>query len=78
MSCSCIPNISDMIMHNEAILHYIDRKTQAVEKLCNYRNPSTCPLKENAKKGRSCIKHLSRCKINRWFTTGAVKRNSKV
>ena len=35
-------------------------------------------LKEDAKKGRLYTRQLSRHKINRWYTTGAVKRNSKL
>ena len=51
MICSCMPNIGDIIMHNKAILHQTDRKTQTVDKLCNYRNPSTCSLKKRCKEG---------------------------
>ena len=39
-----------MSMHNKAILHQIDRKTRTVDKICNCRNPSTCPVEECFKK----------------------------
>ena len=35
-------------------------------------------LKEDAKKGRLYTRKPSRHKINQWYTTGAVKRNSKL
>ena len=46
-----MPNIGDIIMHNKAILHQTYRKTQTVDKLCNYRNPSTCLLERRRKEG---------------------------
>ena len=51
MSCSSMPNIDDIIMHNKAILHQTDTKTQTVDKLCYYRNSRTCPLERRCKKG---------------------------
>ena len=36
------------------------------------------PLKKDAKKGQLYIRQHSRHKINRWYTTRAVKRNSKL
>ena len=79
MSYSCMPNIGDIIsMHNKATLHQSDRKTQDEDKQCNCRDPSTCPLKEDAKKARLYTRQPSRYKTNRWYTTEAVKRNSKL
>ena len=49
-----MPNIGDIIMHNKAILHQIDRKTQTVDAITEIRAPA--PLEEDAKKGRSCAK----------------------
>ena len=46
-----MPNIGDIIMHNKAFLHQTDRKTQTVDKLCNCRNPRTCPLEGRCKEG---------------------------
>ena len=79
MSCSCMPNIGDIIsMHNKATLQQYDKKTKM--KLSNATAEIKAPahLKENAKKGRLYTRQLSRHKINRWYTTGAVKRNSKL
>ena len=44
-----MPNTVDIIMHNKAILHQADRKTQIVDKLCNCRNPRLCPLARKCK-----------------------------
>ena len=52
MSYSCWPNIGDIInMHHKATLQQIDRKTETVKKLCNCRDPSTCPLAGRCKEG---------------------------
>ena len=51
LSYSCMPNIGDIIMHNKAILHQTDRKTQTVHKLCNCTNPNTCPPEGICKEG---------------------------
>ena len=52
-----MPNIGDIIsLHNKAILHQSDRKTQTVDKLCNCRNPSTCPLEGRYEEGQIVYK----------------------
>ena len=52
MSYSCMPNIGDVIsMHNKAILHQTIKDNQIVVKLCNCRDPSTCPLEGRCNKG---------------------------
>ena len=56
MCYSCLPNIGDIILHNKAILHNTDRKTQTVDKLCNYRNASTCLLERRCKEGQIMYK----------------------
>ena len=59
MSFSCMLNIGDFInMHNKAILHQTDRKTQAFVKLCNCRDLSICSLKGRCKEG------LIMCKVH--------------
>ena len=72
-------NIGKIIStHNNATLHQSNRKTHDDDKQCNCRDPSTCPLEGRCKKGLIVYKAPSRHKINLWYTTGAVKRNSKL
>ena len=74
MSYSCLPNIGDIInMHHKATPQQIDRKTETVKKLCNCRDPSACPLAGRFKEDLLCTRQLS----HRWYTTEAVRPNSK-
>ena len=61
-----MPDIVKIIIHNKTFLHQTDRKTQTVDKLCNCRNPSTCPLEGRCKEGpimcKATLTSLAICK----------------
>ena len=78
MSYSCMPNIGDIIsMHNKALLQS-NKKTKDKDTQCNCRDRSTFPLEGRCKEGLIVNKATLTHKINRWYTIGAVKRNSKL
>ena len=79
MSYSCMPNIGDIIgMRDKATLQQSDRKAKDEESNATAEIQASVLLKEDAKKGRLYTRQPSCHKTNRWYTTGAVKRNSKL
>ena len=74
-----MPNIGEIIinMHNKAILYKTNRKTHIVFKLCNCTDPAPALLKENAVNSQPRKMQPSCQKLSQWFTTAAVKQNSK-